>query len=162
MLFHVKFLLMFDDDDDDDDKSERSKLTFLMESFPAELAHKRFVSRVDARVRVECRAAIEGFPALVTFVRFFLRHNNKMRSFQSPPKESGLFQRCTQKISPANKRTVRIKAFLSFVDFQCNAKSPSTIIKRDKIIINSHVFGNIREKWHLYWFYWFSFRQNYS
>lgn len=46
-----------------------------MESFPAELTHERLVSRVDARVRVERGAAVEGFPALVTFVRFFLRHN---------------------------------------------------------------------------------------
>ncbi len=43
-----------------------------MKSFPAELAHERFVSRVDARVRVEGGAAVEGFPALVTLVRFFL------------------------------------------------------------------------------------------
>lgn len=43
-----------------------------MKSFPAELAHKRLVSRVDARVRVERGAAVERFAALVTLVRFFL------------------------------------------------------------------------------------------
>lgn len=44
-----------------------------MKSFPAKLAHERFVSRVDARVRVERGAAVERFPALVTLVRFFLK-----------------------------------------------------------------------------------------
>ena len=48
-----------------------------MESFPAELAHERFVSRVDARVRVERGAAVEGFPALITLVRFFLEKKKK-------------------------------------------------------------------------------------
>lgn len=43
-----------------------------MKSFPAKLAHERFVSRVDARVRVEGGAAVESFPTLVTLVRFFL------------------------------------------------------------------------------------------
>lgn len=52
-------------------------LTFLMKSFPAKLAHERFVSRVDARVRVESGAAIKGFPALVTLVRFFLEKIKK-------------------------------------------------------------------------------------
>ena len=59
-----------------------------MEAFPAELAHERLVARVDARVRVERGAAVEGFPALVTFVRFFLRHN-KEDSCQSGCAESG-------------------------------------------------------------------------
>lgn len=44
-----------------------------MKSFSAKLAHERFVARVDARVRVEGGAAVEGFPALVTLVRFFLK-----------------------------------------------------------------------------------------
>lgn len=48
-----------------------------MESFPAELTHERFVSRMDARVRVERGAAVESFPALVALVRFFLGNNKK-------------------------------------------------------------------------------------
>ena len=48
-------------------------LTFLVESFPAELADERLVSGVDACVRVEGGAPIEGFPALVALVRFFLQ-----------------------------------------------------------------------------------------
>lgn len=50
-------------------------LTFLVEAFPAELAHERLVSGVDARVRVERGAAVERFPALVTLMRFFLQVN---------------------------------------------------------------------------------------
>lgn len=57
-------------------------LTFLMKPFPAKLAHERLVSRVDARVRVEGGAAVEGFSALITLVRFFLekvqKHKTKM------------------------------------------------------------------------------------
>lgn len=47
-------------------------LTFLVKSFSAKLAHERLVPRVDARVRVEGGAAVEGLPALITLVRFFL------------------------------------------------------------------------------------------
>lgn len=47
--------------------------TFLMKPFPAKLTHEGFVSRVDARVRVEGGTPVEGFPALVTLVRFFLQ-----------------------------------------------------------------------------------------
>lgn len=43
-----------------------------MKTFPAELADEWFVSCVDACVRVEGGAAVEGFPALVTLVWFFL------------------------------------------------------------------------------------------
>lgn len=43
-----------------------------MKSFPTELTHERFVSGVDARVRVEGGTPVEGFPALVTLVRLFL------------------------------------------------------------------------------------------
>lgn len=53
------------------------RLTFLVKSFPAELAHKRFVSRVDARVRVERGAAVERLPALVALVRFFLEEKRR-------------------------------------------------------------------------------------
>lgn len=59
-----------------------------MESFPAELTHERLVPGVNARVRVERGAAVERFPALVTFVRFFLRHN-KNDTFQTWSVESG-------------------------------------------------------------------------
>lgn len=51
-----------------------------MKSFPAKLAHERFVSRVDARVRVEGGAAVERFPALVTLVRFFLSKEKREKS----------------------------------------------------------------------------------
>ena len=45
-----------------------------MEPFPAELAHERLVSRVDADVRIERGASVERLPAVVAFVRFFLPH----------------------------------------------------------------------------------------
>lgn len=44
-----------------------------MKSFATKLAYEGFVSGVDARVRVEGGAAVEGFAALITFVRFFLK-----------------------------------------------------------------------------------------
>lgn len=50
-----------------------------MKSFPAKLAHERLVSRVDARVRVKGGAAVEGFPALITLVRFFLEKVQKQK-----------------------------------------------------------------------------------
>lgn len=54
-------------------------LTFLMKSFSAKLAHERLIPRVDARVRVESGAAVEGLPALITLVRFFLEKKNPTR-----------------------------------------------------------------------------------
>lgn len=53
--------------------TRRHFLTFLVEAFPAELAHKRLVSRVDAHVRVERGAPVERLPAVVALVRLFLR-----------------------------------------------------------------------------------------
>lgn len=78
-------------------EDHESRLTFLVESFPAELTHERLVSRVDARVRVERGAAVEGFPALVTFVRFFLRHNR-----------DATFQTCSVESGPKSTRTVQM------------------------------------------------------
>lgn len=46
--------------------------TFLVETFPAELADERFVAGVDPDVSVERRASVERFPALVAFMRLFL------------------------------------------------------------------------------------------
>lgn len=48
-------------------------LTFLVKAFAAKFADEGFVARVDADVRVERGAAIEGFAALVTLMGFFLR-----------------------------------------------------------------------------------------
>lgn len=77
-----------------------------MESFPAELTHERLVSRVDARMRVERGAAVEGFPALVTFVRFFLRHNRN-DTFQTWSSGSG----------PTSSGTVRNRQCLADLSF---------------------------------------------
>lgn len=43
-----------------------------MEAFAAELAHEGLVARVDADVRVERGAPVEGLTALVTLVRLLL------------------------------------------------------------------------------------------
>ena len=55
-----------------------NSLTFLMEAFPTELTHEGFVPGVDPCVCVERGAAVEGFPALVTLVRFFLQKYTKI------------------------------------------------------------------------------------
>lgn len=47
-------------------------LTFLVETFSAELADERFVSSVDPNVSVERRASVKCFATLVAFMRFFL------------------------------------------------------------------------------------------
>ena len=44
-------------------------VAFLVESFAAKFADKRFVPHVDSHVGVEGRAPIEGFAAVVAFVR---------------------------------------------------------------------------------------------
>lgn len=44
-----------------------------MKAFAAKFTDEGLVARVDADVRVECGAAVEGFAALVTFMRLFLR-----------------------------------------------------------------------------------------
>lgn len=112
-----------------------------MESFPAELTHEGFVPRVDARVRVERGAAVEGFPALVAFVRFFLRHNkrdNRDYFISAVRKSDALFP-------------VPVRGSL----FRNNTNNDETIML---------VLGKIQKKQHLYWFYWFYwfyFRQNY-
>lgn len=51
--------------------------TFLMEAFPAELTHERFVSRVDPYMSVERGASVKRFTTLVTFMRLFLQRENK-------------------------------------------------------------------------------------
>lgn len=43
-----------------------------MESFATEFANERFVSCVDADVRIECGAPVEGFSALVALVWLLL------------------------------------------------------------------------------------------
>jgi len=53
-------------------------VAFLMETFSAELADERFETGMDADVRVERRAAIEGLAARLTFVRFLGRVDNLM------------------------------------------------------------------------------------
>lgn len=52
--------------------------TFLVETFPAEFTHERFVAGVDPDVRVERRAPVERFSTLVTFVRLFLHGDHDM------------------------------------------------------------------------------------
>lgn len=54
-------------------------VTFLVEAFPAELADKRFVPRVDPHVSVERGAPVERFPTLVTLVRLFLSGRSERR-----------------------------------------------------------------------------------
>lgn len=44
-----------------------------MKALAAKLADEGLVARVDADVRIERGAAIEGFAALVTLMWFFLR-----------------------------------------------------------------------------------------
>lgn len=48
-------------------------VSFLVEAFPAELAHKWFIPCVDPDVSVESRTSVERFSTLVAFVRLFLR-----------------------------------------------------------------------------------------
>lgn len=57
--------------------------TFLVETFPTELADEGFVSGVDPYVRVERGASVERFSTLVAFVRFFLNGNNKRRTIRT-------------------------------------------------------------------------------
>lgn len=49
---------------------------FLVKAFATKLADEGLVARVDADVRVERGAAIEGFAALVTLMWFFLGMDN--------------------------------------------------------------------------------------
>ncbi|CAG5984385.1 unnamed protein product [Menidia menidia] len=53
-------------------EKHEQKITFLMETFPAEFADKRFVAGMDAHVRVQGGAPVEGFPTLAAFMRLFL------------------------------------------------------------------------------------------
>lgn len=48
-------------------------VALLMEALAAELAHPRPVAGVDAHVRVQRRAAVEGLAASAALVRFFVR-----------------------------------------------------------------------------------------
>lgn len=48
-------------------------ITFLVKAFAAKFADEGLVARVDADVRVERGTAVEGFAALVAFMRLFLR-----------------------------------------------------------------------------------------
>ena len=57
--------------------------TFLVETFPAELADKGLVARVDAYVRVERGAAVERLPALRALMRLLLRRGNKQKNNRS-------------------------------------------------------------------------------
>lgn len=47
-------------------------VTFLVETFPAELTDERFVAGVDPHVRVERGAPVKRLPALVAFMRLLL------------------------------------------------------------------------------------------
>lgn len=68
--------------------------TFLVETFPAELADERFVAGVDPDVSVERRASVERFPALVAFMRLFLNGKKREKrtegSNQMKPKTGSL------------------------------------------------------------------------
>lgn len=54
-------------------RGPRPHVTFLVEAFAAKFTDEGLVARVDANVCVERGAAVEGFAALVAFMRLFLR-----------------------------------------------------------------------------------------
>lgn len=58
------------------------RVTFLVETFPAELTDERLVPGVDPHVRVERGASVERLPTLVTFMRLFLnrKQEGKLKS----------------------------------------------------------------------------------
>ena len=53
--------------------------TFLVETFPAELADEGLVAGVDADVRVERGAPVERLPALRALMRLLLTRGNKQK-----------------------------------------------------------------------------------
>lgn len=93
-----------------------------MESFTTELADKRFVSCVDADVRVECGAPVEGFSALVALVRLLLnkprpnKQTNKRNTSKSERVESQQQQHkntAKEKEATALKDGLRVSVLLA-------------------------------------------------